>query len=300
MNSRWILTLILFIAIMPFVYASEGALQITAGFVEDEIIPGDEVLLHIIFANPNVPTATTRDTNMKVSNLFYQIELPRGVSFARTKDSGIISVGYVYPNSYTEHYIPLKISDNVSYGNHVIELVANYGVFNFPSNTTVHIPLIVRDSSMDFLLQIDSISPKVLTEGNAGVVSLIIANIGFFTAGGVNVEIMDNENIVLNARKSSYLGSLNSWDYTSASFDVIPLSEGEIDIDFKITYTDIYEQRVEKIKSAVLNVGDTRFSDISYSGLSIEPLVNIIGFLFIAFAGIFILYHFLKSRRKKK
>lgn len=214
-----------------------------------------------------------------------------------------VLVGDVLPGETAEISFPIFAGIDTTPGLTELTLTADYND-RYGESYSVEYPVgIVFGGNTDFLVQLEETTPNVLKKDTAGEVTLNVANIGFLEAGSVEVTIQPNDKIITNTKTSSYLSNLNRGDYTSTTFELIPKEEGSLNLSVVISYTNTYGVRTSETKSFTLKVGDTGFEKITASATAVDntaSTLNIIGFVFIFAAGAFILYYYLKNRKRKQ
>ena len=162
------------------------------------------------------------------------------------------------------------------------------------------IGVIIRKNGQVVLRYSKFIGERV-TNNTATTITVSVANIGVLAVTGVDIEIMPNENLALNTITKSYLGDLDPGDFTTANFNIMPKMNGEIPIDFKITYTNTLGVSVEETKQAVLKVGETALISAAAVGAFTvdQNMLGYIGLIAIVRVVVFVVYYLIKSKRRR-
>jgi hypothetical protein len=237
--------------------------------------------------------------NQVLKNVLVTADASSSIVIKRPK----VVVDEILPGETAEVSFPIFAGIDTTPGLTELTLTVDYND-KYGESYSVEYPVgIIFGGDTDFLVQVEETNPNVLKRDTVGEVTLNIANIGFLEAGSVEVTIQPNDKIIANTKTSAYLSNLNRGDYTSSTFELIPKEEGVLDLSVVISYTNTYGERASETKSFKLNVGNTGFEKITASATAVDntaATLNTIGFVFMFGAGAFILYYYIKNKKRKQ
>jgi len=242
-------------------------------------VPGDYVKL--VFQLDGLQNVHCGQVNLKLTESYPLVFDPETNPIV-TATAGTFS--RTYSSSLLAPY-RVRIDENALNGENPIEVEFSYQGVEGRATKTKQFNLQVEDVKADFEITIknyDSVSNTLTLE---------ILNIGESDIEALTLEIPDQENITVKGSFRNIVGDLDSNDYTTADFEVIPL-DGEIRID--ILYTDSINERRTIEKTVLFDSKYFKGRNNGEGGTSIWFYIIVV----LVIAGI--IYWIFRRRRRKK
>jgi hypothetical protein len=150
--------------------------------------------------------------------------------------SNRVIIPSIKANSYYEVRSEVVVSSSITPGIHPINMYIQYIDKSGVNQTVTSVAGIEISAETDFDI--------IFQDYTAGVLSLVVANIGSTPAYSTVVRIPQQNNFKVVGTSSTLIGNLNAGDYTQVSFNLIP---SKTDVTNKllveISYTDILGSR---------------------------------------------------------
>jgi hypothetical protein len=211
--------------------ASKPVINIKTVSASQIISPGEEFNLTITIENKGLVKAL--NTEVELNSVF------------KVKDkTNKELIGNLMPGS--EHTINYSlISDRtITPGVHEAVFTINYSDETSDYTSTSSTGIIV-DGEARFNVFIQDITPNIITNETIINTLISVANTGVINAQSVSIKLKPSDYFDEGNINEDYLGDLDSGDFTSTSFKIKPLSEGELNIELIISYTTPTGQRVD-------------------------------------------------------
>jgi hypothetical protein len=252
------------------VSAVEGpAVMVTAYGVEPEaLMPGDTGTITLTIKNPSITaessetamtygkaglpeqsttTASTRDNSAEIKTIRLSSR-GSGIEwssegFQRTEYGNIGALG---PGESIELSIPIKAADYARDGTYYPEVY-----IEVENGENVRFPVSVKvDSSEVELLEMD-VHPEIsLSESKQ--IGLVVANNRPNPVSGVNVYVKAKTDEIEITPKQIFIGGLGASEKREVNITLTPLSAGDIDISFDVTYKNGDNVHHNDLESSVL------------------------------------------------
>jgi hypothetical protein len=251
--------------------AAEGpAVTVTSYSVEPGVLmPGDTGTITLTIKNTDAQsseteTATSTSTGsssstVTTSTISAEIETIRLTSRSKevewtmdgSKRSEYFNVGALGPGESLTLTLPIKAAafarDDTYFPEVYIE-VKNGDNVRFPLHVKV-------DSSEVQLLEEDIPSEISLSESKE--IAIVVANNRANTVSGVNVFVnSDNDELEFTPERV-FIGNLGAYEQKTVDFTLTPLSEGEQDINFEVTYKNGNNVHSSELASSIMVTGSS-------------------------------------------
>ena len=255
------------------VSAVEGpAVMVTEYNVEPEsLMPGDTGTITLTIKNPFITTessetetamtygktglseqttttASTRDVNsaeiktIRLSSTGRDIEWS-SEGFQRTEYGNVGALG---PGEGIEISIPIKAADYARDGTYHPEVY-----IEVENGENVRFPVCVKvDSSEVELLETDAHPEISLSESKQ--IGLVVANNRPNSVSGVNVHVKAKTDELEITPEQIFIGELGAYEKAEVNFTLTPLSAGDIDLSFDVTYKNGDNVHHNDLESSVL------------------------------------------------
>ena len=252
------------------VAAVEGpAVMVTRYTVEPEaLMPGDTGTITLTIKNPSMTakssetamtygqagspeqsttTESTRDNSaeiktIRLSSTGRDIEWS-SEGFQRTEYDNIGALG---PGEGIEISIPIKAADYARDGTYHPEVY-----IEVENGENVRFPVCVKvDSSEVELLETDAHPEISLSESKQ--IGLVVANNRPNSVSGVNVHVKAKTDELEITPEQIFIGELGAYEKAEVNFTLTPLSAGDIDISFDVTYKNGDNVHHNDLESSVL------------------------------------------------
>jgi len=252
------------------VSAIEGpAVMVTSYTVEPEaLMPGDTGTITLTLKNPSItaessetamtygnaglpqqstPTASTRDNSAEIKTIRLSSR-GSGIEwssegFQRTEYGKIGALG---PGESIELSIPIKADEYARDGTYHPEVY-----IEVENGENVRFPVSVKvDSSEVELLEMDAHPEISLSESKQ--IGLVVANNRPNSVSGVNVYVKAKTDELEITPKQIFIGGLGASEKREVSITLTPLSAGDIDLSFDVTYKNGDNVHHNDLESSVL------------------------------------------------
>jgi len=249
------------------VYAVSPSLQVSTVVNPINIYPGEDGFVQITITNIGTVSAD------KVSVRLFSIDRPL-LSRSLLSATGLGSLG---PGNSVSTQFLFSVPENTPKGLYniqfQIESCQGGSCSDFLQNAVVN----VKTQTTNFEVNIQE------TSGNK--VSLSVANVGINPAIAVSINIPDQDNFTVVGPSSAFLGNLDSGDFTTADFTLIPAKNNTLNnLRVEISYTDSTGKRHTLIEQTplLLITGLQTTKTTSDNSLYIGAVVVllIVGFLY--------------------
>jgi len=252
------------------VSAIEGpAVMVTSYTVEPEaLMPGDTGTITLTIKNPSITaqssetamtygtaglpqqsttTASTRDNSAEIKTIRLSSR-GSGIEwssegFQRTEYGNIGALG---PGESIEISIPIKADEYARDGTYHPEVY-----IEVENGENVRFPVCVKvDSSEVELLEMDAHPEISLSESKQ--IGLVVANNRPNSVSGVNVHVKAKTDDLEITPKQIFIGGLGASEKREVSITLTPLSAGDIDLSFDVTYKNGDNVHHNDLESSVL------------------------------------------------
>ncbi len=212
--------------------------------------PGQWFDLWVKVQNTGQNDAPNVEFNLLTDKVFENVDSP-------TKDFGLIAGtnnAYKYQRQLGDTQIEanqiimkfrVKVADNAPEGQSILNLQMTTNN-NSVLNSQYQIPIEIAKTRTDFSL----ITQQSSSQGT----SFAIANTGENPASAVIVSIPDQEGVRISGPKSSIIGNLNTGDFTSVTFQILP-QNGVKTIKMDVAYTDTANVRTVEEENVSIDMG---------------------------------------------
>jgi hypothetical protein len=251
---------LLLLTVVATASAADGpAVLVTAYNVEPEaLMPGDTGTITLTIKNPSLsaPSISSQQTTtmMSTEGISAEIAAIRLSSTGRdiqwlmkgSRRTGYDHIGALGLGESIEVSIPIKASEGASDGTYHPEVY-----IEVENGENVRFPVSVKvDSSEVEILETD-VHPEIsLSESKQ--VGLVVANNRPNSVSGVNVQVKAKRDEIEITPEQIFIGSLGANKKTGVNFTLTPLSAGDIDISFDVTYKNGDNVLNNELKSSVL------------------------------------------------
>jgi len=220
-----------------------------------------------------------------------------GDSILLVNTTNEITVPFIKGKDSQEISIKLKTSPEIDSGAHNFNIKLNYSDSkkNYYS-TTYTISTLVGGES-DFVISLQDITPEIVEKNKIVEITIGIINDGLLDARSVRIALLKNEDFETGQITEEVIGDLDSGDYTSVDFEIMPKKDDIITLPIRIYYLDSIGKNRQKNYNLTLKVGVTEFYTIKSE---IEKKENNTLLYITIGAIILIIIYFWRKKRNKK
>jgi len=202
------------------------------------------------------------------------------------------------PNEERSVSVKLRTTPSTSVGAHTIEIKVNYTTYDNQEYSSSFDASFIAKGDDGFAVFLQEVNPKTLLPNELGEISVGVANTGTSKVESVKIKFLPSQDYLLNNVVESYVGNLDVGDYTTASFQIIPLTNGTIPLSFEISYTNALNKARVINKTLTITIAEQHFLQVWKTKTSFNP-VDYLSVGIILLVLVFLSYYFIKSRRKK-
>lgn len=249
----------------------------------ESINPGNE--FNITFEIENSGELKARDIKLSLTTTNFKVK--GTTNRILTDDMNASEARNITYTLFADASLPTGVYD--------VGLNASY-TDNDNSYSTTSSTGVLIDGKTNFNVFIQDITPDIITPNSDVSVLVSVANTGIITAESVSIKINPDESVTLGNIQESFLGNLDSGGFTTASFNIKPNKEGEIKLNFTVTYTTTTGNKESFSKMDKIIIGYTQ----AVTSARENPLIQYGGYLIYAAVIIIIAYFFIKAKRKKR
>ncbi len=242
-------------------------IKITKLIMPQTVKPGQEFNITIFLTNLG---------SQKAKNVVLQI-----LNIDTISSSNKLFVGDILPNKTTKIIVSLIASPNTIPGVHTILFNISYSDVNQLKYFDQSSAGILIDGPTEFQIYIQSVDPEVFEENSSISILFGIANTGIVNAKSIGIMLNPSEDYNISNVNQDFIGDLDSGDFTSTSFKIIPNKEGEINLNLTLNYTTPSGKHISfnTIQRIVVRYSKTKKESNGFFTISLFIIAVIIGII---------------------